>query len=134
VTGSARRSTDASSKVNMGSVARRVMTKLTCMIPSAQLSVTKPSVKTAARSAVFCSWSALAIGWGRIRALLHLPYEVTINRTVQNLCLKLLRVAEPTDHHGAAHRGEDELRKREHRPVGADGFGRVGAHHRCRVP
>jgi hypothetical protein len=63
VTGSARRSTAARRRVNIGSVARSVMTRLTCIIPSAQFSVIKPMAKTEASTAVFCSWSAFAIGW-----------------------------------------------------------------------
>ena len=53
----------ARARVKSGSVARRVMTRLTCIIPSAELSVRKPMVKTAARRAVARSWEEDRTGW-----------------------------------------------------------------------
>jgi hypothetical protein len=52
----------ARTRVKRGSVARSVMTRLTCIMPSAELSVRKPVVKTAAKSAVERSWAVEAMG------------------------------------------------------------------------
>ncbi len=52
----------ARTRVKRGSVARSVITRLTCIIPSAELSVRNPIVNTAAKSAVERNWDEEAIG------------------------------------------------------------------------
>ena len=52
----------ARNRVKRGSVARRVITKLTCIMPRAEFNVIKPIVNAAARRAVDLSWAELFIG------------------------------------------------------------------------
>ena len=53
----------ARTSVKSGSMARRVITRLTCIMPRAEFSVRNPKVKTAARRAVDRNWVEEVIGW-----------------------------------------------------------------------